>query len=331
MKNDILRILDQHRGEFVSGSTLSEMLGVSRTAVWKQINALRTSGYAIESVSRRGHRLLESPSDLGTYEIGQFIEESHFLKEGIFLETVDSTNAEAKRIATDANFEERLPLIVIARDQNAGRGRLGRAWTSEPDSGIWCTLLMKPALPPEAAAPFTLIAAAAMCEAIESETGLDVGIKWPNDLIASGKKLCGILTELGAETDRIHYLVIGIGVNVSQTSFPGELTEKATSIQLETGLETINRLNILKAFVERFEIYYNLFVNQKEICAVIAYNRKKSVTLNREVVIGAGQGEAIAYAEQIDESGNLIVRYGDGRRETIYYGEVSVRGINGYA
>jgi BirA family biotin operon repressor/biotin-[acetyl-CoA-carboxylase] ligase len=176
----------------------------------------------------------------------------------------------------------------------------------------------------------TLIAAAAASRSIEEETGLATGIKWPNDIVINRKKVCGILAELSAELGHIHYLVVGVGINVSQNAFEDSIADKATSIVIENQGKPVNRLNIIKKFVEIFEMYYNQFVNDGLYDSVVEYNINKSVTIGEKVYITTHDRTRTAFAKTIDDAGNLIVTNENGEDEAIFFGEVSVRGINGY-
>ena len=218
MKNEILKCLKQTDG-YVSGQELCERLGVSRTAVWKVIRQLEAEGYEIEAVRNRGYRLHDSADILNEAEIRAVLT-SQWLGQNVkFLEEIDSTNNEAKRNAENGAKDGTL---YITESQTGGRGRRGRQWVSPSGSGIWMTLLLRPQINPANASMLTIVAAMAVTMAIRravAETGADVEchIKWPNDVVINKKKVCGILTEMSAELDCIHYVVIGIGINVNTT------------------------------------------------------------------------------------------------------------------
>lgn len=327
VKAEIMKLLRAQQGEYVSGEEISKQLKVSRTAVWKNINLLRNEGYEILSVTNKGYRLISDVKELNEVELKYALKDYKLIEEALFFDTIDSTNQKAKSIGSQLDFCQSL---IVSDEQTSGKGRLGRQWESEKGTGIWMSLLLKPNFTPDLASRITLMAAAAMSDAIESETGLETSIKWPNDIVVGGKKVCGILTELNAELNHINYLVLGIGVNVNTKNFDDEIKDKATSLSLESNNKWINRLNIIKLFVEKFEIYYNQFVNENDFRPVIEYNRRKSITLNKEVEIISGNVKKIAFALDIDMNGNLIVKNSNGSNEAIYYGEVSVRGVNGY-
>lgn len=327
MKNKILKVLIDQKDGYISGENLSQMFGVSRTAIWKHIQTLKKEGYQIVSVTNKGYHLKRKSSDVDQIALEQITHNSGLIKHVLYLDQVDSTNVEAKRIAQTSDFNQTL---IVAREQVKGKGRMGRSWSSEKDSGIWMSLLLKPSLSPDMVSKVTLIAAAAASRAIEEETGLITGIKWPNDIVINRKKVCGILAELSAEHGHIHYLVVGVGINVSQSAFEDSIVDKATSIVIENHGKSVNRLNIIKRFVETFEMYYNQFVNDGLYDSVVEYNIKKSVTIGETVNITIGDQSRTAFAKTIDDAGNLIVTNENGAEEAIFFGEVSVRGINGY-
>ena len=327
MKNKILKVLIDQKDGYISGENLSQMFGVSRTAIWKHIQTLKKEGYQIVSVTNKGYHLKRKSSDVDQIALDQMILNSGLIKQVVYLDQVDSTNMEAKRMALSTHFHQSL---IVAREQIMGKGRMGRSWLSEKDSGIWMSLLLKPSLSPDMVSKVTLIAAAAASRSIEEETGLITGIKWPNDIVINRKKVCGILAELSAELGHIHYLIVGVGINVSQSVFEDSISDKATSIAIENQGKPVNRLNIIKKFVEIFEMYYNQFVNDGLYDSVVEYNIKKSVTIGEKVNITTHDRTRSAFAKTIDDAGNLIVTNENGEDEAIFFGEVSVRGINGY-
>ncbi len=327
MKNEILNLLKAHTDTYLSGEKISQMLGVSRTAIWKHIKQLKAEGYAIASVTNKGYKLSGVPSDLDSHTLALLSKEHPWIDAVFFHETIDSTNSEAKRLAVRAPYKTAL---IVSREQTGGKGRLGRNWESEKDAGVWMSLLLKPDLAPEHASKLTLVGAAAVCKAIETVTGLDVQIKWPNDIVIGGKKVCGILTEMSAELNHIHHLVLGIGINVKQKSFDPSIASKATSLQLEKPDLILNRMDLIEVFVKQFQMYYNHFVESGDASEAMALNRAKSATLNKDVLIIEGHNQTTAFATSIDDQGCLVVRLPDGIEKTIRSGEVSVRGLEGY-
>ncbi len=226
-KSDILTLLRNSR-DYVSGQQLCDQFGVSRTAVWKAINQLKEEGYRIEAVSHKGYRLLESPDVLSRSEVLSRLKTKWAGQQLFYLEETGSTNIDAKRYAEEG---EPHGTTVIAEKQNAGRGRRGKYWESPPGSAIYMTIMLKPDFAPDKASMLTLVMALSVAEAITEATGLQAGIKWPNDVVVNKKKVCGILTELNVETDYIRHVVIGVGINVNNGApeeFPEEIRETAT-------------------------------------------------------------------------------------------------------
>ncbi len=330
MKKKILHALLNKEDDYLSGEQLSQMLGVSRTAIWKHMKQLKQEGYEIESVTKRGYKLIKAPTDIDGSALEKALMDDGtmdaFIKQVCYFDTIDSTNTEAKRLGEKGAV---VNTLIVANEQTRGKGRLGRNWESPKNQGIFMSLLLKPELAPAFASRFTLVAAAAVAEALKEVTGVQPKIKWPNDLILDNKKVCGILTELSAEMTQIHYIVIGIGINIAQEAFEEALADKAIAIgQVADG--KVNRLDIVRAFVSAFRKYYDAFVTEGDVSAAIAYNKAHSATLNREVWLIERTARRRVHAVDIDEAGALIVKTEDGILETVTSGEVSVRGINGY-
>lgn len=323
LKSKILKLLREHPETYHSGESISTTLGVTRTAIWKHIKDLKREGFVIESMTNKGYRLIEEPNILNQRSIESFQNAYDFIDFALYLDTVDSTNLEAKRQALNHTKQG----IIVAGEQTSGKGRLGRTWVSDANAGLWASLLLRPNIEPESASKVTITAATAMAEAIMAVTNLDVGIKWPNDLVVNGKKTCGILTEMSSELNYVHSIVLGTGVNLSQTAFSDELKDKATSLKLEGA--NVHAMDLLKSYLDKFSFYYNLFL-KGEMETIIKHHKRYSVTLGNEVVIENSGNKRIARAIDIDINGNLIVENQNNKMETIFSGEVSVRGINGY-
>lgn len=250
----------------------------------------------------------------------------NLLKQIIYYQEIDSTNLEVKRLAA-AGAEH--GTVVTADSQNAGRGRLGRSWNSPADNNLYMSLLLRPEIGPNQAPMLTLVMACSVAEAIREYTGLNAQIKWPNDIVVNGKKVCGILTEMHAEIEHIHYVVIGVGINVNTKEFPEELREMATSLLLE-GAKTFSREDILAGVLTHFQKDYDIFMETGSFCGL--KERYEKLLINRgKIVQILGENEPyLAVALGINESGELLVRKEDGTETAVYAGEVSVRGIYGY-
>lgn len=325
MKTSVLEALSSSES-YVSGEQLSELLGVSRTMIWKVINQLKADGYEIESSSRKGYRLVGGREKLTQEALNIKFKQHPWISRVEFHDVIDSTNLRAKHIAIDS---EEADVLIVADRQDAGRGRLGRTWVSESGTGLWTSLLLRPDIEPEAAFKLTLIAAVAVATAIEKATGLEAKIKWPNDILVNRHKVCGILTEMSAEWQHVNYLVLGIGINVNQKAFPEEIAQVASSLALELGQE-IDRLALLEAMIEALDYYRVALVDNSRSAELLKVYREKSATLGQRVKI-IGKEERIGTALDMNEAGALYVEFEDGTRSYVNHGEVSVRGIDFYA
>lgn len=324
MKLELLTALRSTKG-FVSGQELCEMLGVSRTAVWKGMKKLQAEGYNIEAVSNKGYRLLKAPDIIDAEELKSIRKTVWAGEKIVYFDVTDSTNIQAKRLA-----EEGMPhgTLVIAGCQKAGRGRRGRSWESPENDGIFMTLLLRPTFPPAKASMLTLVAAMAVSKAVRIQTDLPAEIKWPNDIVINGKKICGILTELNTEIDTINYVVTGIGINVSNQKFEPDISSAATSLLLENGCE-IHRANLIEAVLEQYEYYYDKFCQNTDLSEWKDEYNDFLVNRNRPVKVLDPKEPFTGIAKGINEYGELIVETNDGVR-LVSSGEVSVRGIYGY-
>ena len=321
MRSSILDLLRQAEGAYISGEEIARQLSVSRTAVWKHMHELKLAGYAIESHSRSGYRLLQTPDLLLPNEIKNGLATKAFGREIKYYKEVASTNNEAKQWAANGAQEG---TIIVSEAQNGGRGRLSRGWFSPTQQGIWFSLILRPGFLPQEAPKCTLMAAVAIVKAIRRHTGITAGIKWPNDILYQGKKIVGILTEMSAEMDGINYIVIGSGINVNTKleEFPEELRSIAASLAMITG-KKISRLELLRAVLLEMEELYEK-VGQEGFAPVLAEWRQHSVTLGQQVnVIGINESFA-GRAVDIDEDGALLVESGE-KVKRVLAGDVSIR------
>ncbi len=320
VKSKILLQLKKADG-YISGEQLSSALGVTRSAVWKNIKALKADGYEIDSVRNRGYRLLSIPDLLNKDEIMNNTKTGLVGKRLVVLDSVDSTNEEIKRLAAKG---EESGTIVAAERQTAGKGRFGRVWTSE-NGGLYFTLLLRPELPPNDISSITLAAGYAVCLAVREYTGLEAMIKWPNDIIIGSKKICGILTEMAAQSDRIDYVAIGIGININHESFPDEIAHKATSLFLETGSK-LDRNKFFSIVIECLDRVLEKFLVSLSTEDIKLF-KKMCATLDRRVTIRKNGADISGIASDITTSGELIVTKEDGEKITVNSGEVTVQGI----
>ena len=325
MKAEILKMLRQ-ADDYLSGQQLCDKFQVSRTAIWKVINQLKDEGYEIEAVRNKGYRIIESPDRLSADEIKSYLETKWAAGCLEYYTEVDSTNTRVKVMG-----EEGAPhgTLVVAEQQNAGKGRRGRNWSSPAGSSLYMSILLKPEFAPSQAPMLTLLMAYSAAVALREKTQAEIGIKWPNDLVLNKKKICGILTEMSAEIDYINYVVIGVGINVNTETFPEEIAHTATSLRLETG-RILKRAELIAAIMAKFEEYYDKFCKAGNLSPIIeGYNDILVNTGHRVRVLEPGH-EYDAMSLGINEMGELQVEREDGSRESVFAGEVSVRGIYGY-
>ena len=314
MKTEILRYLKEADG-YISGQELCERFQVSRTAVWKVVRQLEAEGYEIEAVRNRGYRLKTAGDILSQAEILSSIRGSWAGREILYLDEVDSTNTAAKKAAENGAVHGTL---VVSERQTGGKGRRGRAWDSPRGTGIFMTLILRPNMAPVHASMLTLVAALAVADGIRECTGAESLIKWPNDIVMSGKKICGILTEMSADPDCINYVAVGIGINVNMEEFPEEIRGVAASIFTETGKKTKRSL-LISAVMAAFERYYEVFMKTTDMSGLLEDYNGKLANCGRTVRVLDPAGEYSGTAIGIDTTVRRVLS-----------GEVSVRGIYGY-
>ena len=324
MKAEILAMLRESDG-YVSGQELCNKFGVSRTAIWKAINQLKDMGYEIEAVPNKGYHLVSAPDVMNEAEIKSLLHTEWAGQELFCFDEIDSTNTKAKELA-----EQGYPsgTLVVADRQIAGRGRRGRSWDSPAGIGIFMTLLLKPDINPNNASMLTLVTALATAQAISDVTGAEAKIKWPNDIVINGKKVCGMLTEMSAQFDYINHIVIGIGINVHNESFPEEIRETASSLLLESG-KRIHRADLIARFLERFEAGYAIFLQTEDLEGLMKDYNALLVNIQKQVRILDPKEPFEGKAIGITKRGELIVDTWESRK-LVSSGEVSVRGIYGY-
>ena len=325
MKTKILKLLRKADG-YVSGQQICEQLDVSRTAVWKVIRQLKEEGYQIEAVRNRGYRIVEVPDVLTGEELKSLMQTQWAGRNIVYYPETDSTNLRIRELG-DAGAPH--GTLAVADMQTAGRGRRGRTWESPPGSSIYMSILLRPDIIPGAAPMLTLVMACSVAEGISDCENVDVRIKWPNDVIAGGKKLVGILTEMSTQIDYINHVTIGVGINVNMTEFPENIRDTATSLRLETGHE-VRRAPLIAAIMKRFEENYAVFLKTQDMSGLMEKYSGMLINLDREVLVLGAEDSYKAHALGIDRQGELIVRREDGTEEKIYAGEVSVRGVYGY-
>jgi BirA family biotin operon repressor/biotin-[acetyl-CoA-carboxylase] ligase len=317
----ILALFHGASGGLLSGEELSGRLGVSRTAIWKQVRNLRLRGFEIEAVAGKGYRLLASPDQLSPGTIAAGLSTSCVGRRVVVFSEVGSTNTEAFRLAEEGAAEG---TVVLAESQSRGKGRLGRTWESPPSVNIYCSVILRPPILPIATPQLTFVSSLAVCRAIESIPGLVPRIKWPNDILLGGRKVAGLLNELSAETERVNFLVLGMGVNVNMEpeQFPADLRYPATSLSQEAG-RPIPRLPLLRALLEGLDDLYGQYLAGGFTAIRGEWERRSAVHGQRVLITSSGE-EMAGVAVGIDEDGALLVRREDGSICRVLAGDVSL-------
>ena len=318
-KQALLAALSAAQGECISGQQLAQQLGVSRAAVHKAAAALAAQGYALEAAPRRGYRLAGGDpfcaEAVGEYDAPIYL-----------YDKLESSNRTAKTLALEGTPHG---TMVLTSQQTAGRGRLGRRFESPAGKGIYLSLVLRPGLPMTEAQAVTVSAAVAVCRAVKRLCGLDLGIKWVNDLYYNGKKVCGILTEMSTEIDYINHVVIGVGINVNLWEFPEEMQDKATSLAMESGQE-YDRNQIIGLVMKHFEEDYERFIQTCDFENLLEEYHRILANLNQPVRVLNGADSFEGVSRGIDTKGELLVEKADGTVTKISAGEVSVRGLYSY-
>jgi len=314
----ILASLVDNAGEFTSGEALSEKLGLSRTAVWKQVRALRAQGYEIEAVPARGYRLMAVPDRLSALELLPLLNTRKLGRVLHHFEVTGSTNEVAFRLAQEGAVHG---AVVLAEQQTRGKGRRGRVWLSPAGLNLYLSAILRPELSPQRAPELTLLAAVALAETLR-EAGAQAFIKWPNDVQVEGLKIAGILTELSAEPERVHFVVLGMGVNLNlrQAEFPPELKGLATSLWEARGAR-VPRALFTAALLSRLEAWLQIHEDEGFNPVREAWKQLSS-TLGHDVVVRTERTEFQGRAEDVDAVGALLVRTFDGRLERVLAADV---------
>jgi BirA family biotin operon repressor/biotin-[acetyl-CoA-carboxylase] ligase len=314
----LIELLVRNAMVVVPGPKIAAHIGVTRATVWTWVEKLRELGVEIKGHPATGYQLQSLPdllvpslipADLGEGTVGHRI--AHYFR-------TESTNSDAMELAAEGAPHG---TAVIAEEQTGGRGRFGRPWHSEKSTGIYLSVILRPGLPPAVAPVITLMAGVATQAAVRNATGLATDIRWPNDLLFNGKKLCGILTEMKAEVDRIHVVVLGIGLNVNQTDFPDELKAIATSLRKEGG-KPYPRTKVLAELLKELERYYGMLLQQGSNAIVERWVASSSYARDKQVRVRTGAGEYFATTVGVDSSGALLVRGDDGEQERLVAGEI---------
>lgn len=315
MRKDVLFFLKDHEG-FISGEDIASKLNISRASIWKHIHELREQGYEIEAVPHLGYRLVSIPDKLYPWEISYRLKTSFLGKHYFYFDEVTSTMEEAFQYALEQSPEG---TVVVAEQQKKGRGRFNRAWISPRDKGIYFSFILRPKLSPQEVSKITLLCSIGCVRALSAITGLQCAVKWPNDILVNNKKICGILTELNADQDTVHFVTVGIGINVHTAA--QHLPSGATSIFLETG-KKILRADLLKKTLEEIESCYRSFLRDgfdtlreewRSHCSL--WGKQIKVHLLNSTI----EGQAI----DIDAQGCLLIRNNFGLIEKVTSGDVA--------
>jgi BirA family biotin operon repressor/biotin-[acetyl-CoA-carboxylase] ligase len=319
MNEQLLDYFITYPDQFISGEKLSKTMGCSRTAVWKHIESLRKAGYRFEAIPRLGYKLMQQPELLRMASLLSKLRTTILGRSIRLYDQVESTQNVAHELVKEGAPEGTL---VLAEEQLAGRGRMGRKWHSPKGKGIWMSLVLKPHIPLQFTPQLTLLVAVALCRSIRQKTSLEVGIKWPNDLLVQGRKISGILLESSADDERLHYVIAGIGISVNLTAqdFPEELRSKATSLLIETGRE-IDRTELICDFLEQLEALYELY-QQQGFAPVRLLWEALTVSLHHPITVQTANGLVEGIAHGIDDMGALQVVLTNGESMKLYSGDV---------
>jgi len=319
MTGNILKYLREK--EYVSGEVLAQKLGISRVAIWKQIQKLKDMGYKIISDQNLGYCLISRPDLLFPQEVQRGLPTTYIGKKIFYFPELESTNVIAKEKALHRTEAIDEGTIIIAEKQSAGKGRLGRKWFS-PTGGIWLSIILYPQLPPSYIPRITLMTAVAVVKAIKMCTRIEPQIKWPNDILINEKKVCGILTEMSAELDMINWVVVGIGINANldYRELPKDIQENATSLKEASGKEIL-RVKLMQTFLREFEKYYES-LKRRESSSVLREWKSYSYTLGKKIRVDMGGRIITGEAVDINEEGALILKKEDNELIKIISGTI---------
>jgi len=316
----ILSVLRNNTESYVSGEDLSKTAGVSRTAVWKHIEKLRRDGYEIEASPHVGYRLISIPDLLTADEIRWNLKTKILGRSVISYKKVDSTNTVACQLAEKGVKEG---TVIIAEEQAKGKGRQGRVWVSPSKGGVYMSCILKPAIAPNEISKITLLAAVAVTKSIRSVTGLGAMIKWPNDILVNHKKVCGILTEMKAEQDRVDFIVIGIGINVNtpRRYIPKGASSLKEEMRALRKSEDVPRVELVRSVLETLESEYTM-LNKNGFNDIIEEWKRYSAMLGARVKVVLPGRAFEGQVHNIDDRGELVIRTESGMLERISSGDI---------
>lgn len=318
-RDKILSLFRNHPDQYLSGQEISRLLNISRAAVWKQVKALRQLGFEIEAKHSQGYQLLAAPDLLLAVDIENGLDCQLIGQSIISLPETDSTNVQARRLAEEGVLEG---TVVVADRQSAGRGRLGRRWESPSGVNLYCSILLRPKIPVPQAPQLTFLSAVAVVETLNKVCQLSAKVKWPNDILVDGAKISGLLNEMNAETDQIHFVILGVGINLNMTKnqFPEELNYPATSAFLETG-KPVDRLVFLRTFLQCLDQHYTEFL-QEGFVPIRQRWESYCDMMNMQVMVDQGSESLHGTVVGLDLDGALLLQLDNGQVERIMAGDV---------
>lgn len=309
VRQALLDAFKNANGKFISGEKLAQNIGCSRTAIWKHIEDLKKDGFHVEAVRKKGYRLLEQSNKLSENEIYLGLETEEIGRSVYFFESVTSTQKVAKEYAMNG---AKHGTLIVADEQTEGRGRMVRKWYSPKGTGIWASFILRPDIQIQHAPQLTLLSAVAVVQAIKKVTHITPEIKWPNDILISGRKVCGILTELQAEEDRIQSVILGIGINVNQdeNDFSAEIIKKATSLKIELG-KTVNRSSLIQSLCYYIEQLLHLYISEG-FTPIKSLWETYAVSIGKRISARTVKGTFDGVALGINNEGVLLLKQDNG-------------------
>jgi len=315
----LLTLLADNAMIVISGAKIAREIGVTRSAVWHWIERLRALGVRVKGHARTGYQIEKVPDVLAPRLIRRSLGDSPFAKRIYHFFKVDSTNRVAMQLGEEG---EPHGTVVLAEEQTVGRGRVGRSWHSEKTSGIYVTVLLRPAISPIQAPLVTMLAGLAARDAVAQQCGVQSDLRWPNDLLIGGKKLGGILTEMHAEPDHVKFLIVGMGINVNHATMPETLAPIATSLRIETG-RTHSRIELLVRLLRALDSYYNQLMQEGARPIVKRFAEVSSFAEGKRVRISTATETYVGTSAGLEPNGLLRVRRDDGRVEVVISGDVT--------
>ena len=315
---EILRLLKETADGYLSSARLSAQLGISRAAIWKQIGALREQGYAIDALPSKGYRLNAGPDRLLSEEIQDGLKTTIIGREIVYFAETDSTNHRAALLA-EAGAKD--GTVIVAEAQSAGKGRLGRRWTSPAGVNLYLSIILRPAIAPRSAPLLTFLSSLATARTIELESGLRPTVKWPNDVLLDGCKVAGLLNEMNAETERVNYVILGIGVNLNMTQeqFPADLRYPATSLALELQ-HPVDRIRFCRRLLGEIDCLYRDYPAGQE--AILAGWLSYFDLLDKQVMVEEPSRTITGVVTGVASDGALLLALENGSSERILAGDV---------